>query len=107
MEDIVTSLVSQPFGTFAALFQLLAIFWGGPSQIWKLRKEKKTTAFSLPMFLFPALSSCNWIINATKEVPNPSLLISQVPAVIVSTIIVGQLLYYRHRSPVPATSPAK
>lgn len=106
MESIIASFMSQPFGTLAAFFQLLAIFWGGPNQIWKLYKEKKTSALSLPMFLFPVLSSANWIVNAMKEIPNTNLLISQVPAVIISAIILGQLLYYRHHPP-SATSLTK
>jgi len=59
------------------------------------------------MFLFPAMASANWMINSIREVPNLGLFISQVPAIIVSTIIVGQLLYYRRRPSVPATSHAK
>jgi len=109
MESIINSLVSNPFGAMATIFQLLAIFLGGPSQVWKLYKEKNVSAFSLPMFLFPALSSANWIMNAWKETPNQFLLFSQVPAAIVSTVIVGQYLYYKYgrTAPTTATSCAK
>lgn len=96
MEAVFASLMSNPFGAAATVFQLLAIFLGGPNQIWKLHKEKSVSALSLPMFLFPALSSANWIMNAWKETPNQFLLFSQIPAVMVSAIIVGQYLYYKY-----------
>jgi len=109
MENFVASFVSNPFGAAAITFQFLAIFLGGPNQIWKLYREKNISTISLPVFLFPAISSANWIMNAWKEIPNQLLLLSQIPAVIISAIIVGQYFYYKYcrTTTTPAVSLAK
>ncbi len=90
----VAQFSKHPAGAIGSVFQLAVVFIGMPMQIWQNYQNHSTAGLSAAMFVLSGLASVVWFIHAKYEVKSLPLLISQVPSVIFSGVIVGQMVYY-------------
>lgn len=94
VSSFVVQFSKHPAGAIGGICQLAVVFVGMPAQIWTNYQNHSTAGLSGMMFILAGLASVAWLVHATREIKSSSLMVSQVPSIIGSSVIVGQMVYY-------------